>query len=90
MPKRDLVIGETYEDELNGSQWTDVRGKKQPWGEIAFDLSAIVLSVPIDDWKPTSQDMLPCRSRHHCRFRSPRNHRTANNRSQVFRTAENS
>ena len=41
---------------MSGTQWTDVRGRKQPWGEIAFDLSAIVSSQPIDDWKPTSEE----------------------------------
>jgi hypothetical protein len=55
-PRREIEIGETYEDDLNGSQWTDVRGKKQPWGEIALEPSAIVSSIPIDDWKPTSED----------------------------------
>ncbi len=55
-PRRVLEIGETYEDELSGTQWTDIRGKKQPWGNIAFDLSAIVASAPIDDWKPTSEE----------------------------------
>jgi len=55
-PRRAIEIGETYEDDLSGTQWTDVRGKKQPWGDIAFDLSAIVSSVPIDDWKPTSEE----------------------------------
>src|SRR4029077_20722071 len=54
--KRALEIGETYEDHLIGTQWTDVRGTKQPWGDMAFDLSAIVSSVPIDDWKPTSEE----------------------------------
>jgi hypothetical protein len=54
-PKRALEIGETYEDDLTGTDWTDVRGTKQPWGDIAFDLSAIVSSVPVDDWKPTSE-----------------------------------
>ncbi len=56
-PRRHAIeIGETYEDELNGTEWTDLDGKKQPWGTIAFDLSAIVSSVPIDDWKPTSEE----------------------------------
>ncbi len=55
-PRHAIDIGETYEDDLNGTQWTDVRGRKQPWGDIAFDLSAIVSSVPIDDWKPTSEE----------------------------------
>jgi hypothetical protein len=55
-PRRDLEIGETYEDDLSGTQWTDVHGGKQPWGEIDFDLSAIVSSVPIEEWKPTSEE----------------------------------
>jgi hypothetical protein len=56
-PRRGPIeIGETYEDELFGMQWTDVEGEKQPWESIAFDLSAIVSSVPIDDWKPTSEE----------------------------------
>jgi hypothetical protein len=55
-PRRAIEIGETYEDDLSGTQWTDVRGRKQPWVDIAFDLSAIVSSVPIDDWKPTSEE----------------------------------
>jgi len=56
-PRRHAIeIGETYEDELSGTEWADLSGKKQPWGTIAFDLSAIVSSLPIDDWKPTSED----------------------------------
>jgi hypothetical protein len=55
-PRSAIEIGETYEDELNGTQWTDVRGKKQPWGEIAFDPSAIVSSAPLENWKPTSEE----------------------------------
>ncbi len=56
-PRRHAIeIGETYEDELNGTEWTNLSGQKQPWGTIAFDLSAIVSSVPINDWKPTSEE----------------------------------
>jgi 2OG-Fe(II) oxygenase superfamily len=54
--RHEIEIGETYEDELAGAQWSDLSGKKQPWGEIPFDLSAIVSSVPIDQWKPTSEE----------------------------------
>ena len=54
--KRAIEIGETYEDDLSLNQWTSVEGKKQPWGEIPFDLSDVVASVPIDDWKPTSEE----------------------------------
>jgi hypothetical protein len=52
----ELEIGETYEDELKGDQWTDLRGKKQSWGALALDLPAIVSSMPVDDWKPTSEE----------------------------------
>ena len=56
-PRRhSLQIGETYEDELSGTEWTNLSGQKQPWGTIAFDLSSIVSSVPINDWKPTSEE----------------------------------
>jgi hypothetical protein len=55
-PRRQLQIGETYEDELSGSEWTDLHGKKQPWGAIALEPSSIVSSIPLDDWKPTSED----------------------------------
>jgi hypothetical protein len=55
-PRRALEIGETFEDDLNASGWTDIHGKKQPWGEIALDPSSIVSSIPLDDWKPTSED----------------------------------
>ena len=41
---------------LDGTEWADIAGAKQPWGTIAFDLSAIVSSTPIDDWKPTSEE----------------------------------
>lgn len=51
-----IEIGETYEDELSGTEWADLSGKKQPWDSIPFKLSAIVSSVPIDDWKPTSEE----------------------------------
>jgi hypothetical protein len=51
-----ITIGETYEDELSGTEWTNLKGKKQSMGEIAFDLSAIVSSIPIDKWKPTSEE----------------------------------
>lgn len=54
--KRALEIGETYADDLQGMQWSDLDGTKQPWGEIKFDLTAIVSSTPINDWKPTSQE----------------------------------
>ena len=40
-----IEIGETYEDDLTGTEWADIDGKKQPWGAIAFDLAAIVSST---------------------------------------------
>jgi hypothetical protein len=55
-PRRQIEIGETYEDELTAAEWTAMDGKKQPWGPIPLELSAIVCSLPIDEWKPTSED----------------------------------
>lgn len=55
-PRNKIEIGETYEDELSGIEWTDTRGKKQPWGSIPFDLAGIVSSTPLEDWKPTSEE----------------------------------
>jgi len=54
--RRKITIGEIYEDDLSGTQWTDLHGKKQPWGAMPFDLSAIVSSIPLDDWTPTSEE----------------------------------
>jgi len=53
---RELEIGETYEDELLGTQWTDISGKKQPWGDLPLKVTSIVSEIPIDDWKPTSEE----------------------------------
>jgi hypothetical protein len=55
-PRREITIGETYEDHLSGDQWTDLQGNKQPWGAIAFDPKTIVSSIPLDDWTPTSEE----------------------------------
>jgi predicted 2-oxoglutarate/Fe(II)-dependent dioxygenase YbiX len=52
----DLEIGETYEDDLTGDQWRDVRGKSRRFGAIKLDTSAIISSVPLEDWKPTSEE----------------------------------
>ena len=47
-PRRHAIeIGETYEDELSGTEWADIRGKKQPWGRSRW------ISPPLS---------LPCRS----------------------------
>ncbi|MEZ6061953.1 MAG: 2OG-Fe(II) oxygenase [Planctomycetaceae bacterium] len=53
---RKLEIGETYEDELLGTQWTNLSGKKQPWGDLPLELTSIVSEIPIDGWKPTSEE----------------------------------
>jgi hypothetical protein len=55
-PRGAIEIGETFEDELQGAEWTDLHGKKQPWEPIALEPAAIVSSIPLDDWKPTSED----------------------------------
>ncbi len=51
-----IEIGETYEDDLHASEWTDTEGKKLPWGAIAFDPTAVISSTPIDKWTPTSEE----------------------------------
>ena len=51
-----LEIGETYNDELTGGEWTDLSGNKQPWGEMPFHIASIVSPIPIEDWKPTSEE----------------------------------
>ncbi len=51
-----IEIGETYEDELQGSEWADASGQKQPWGAIALDQSAIVSQEPMADWIPTKEE----------------------------------
>ncbi len=53
---RKLEIGETYEDELLGTQWTNISGKKQPWGDLPLEVTSIVSEIPIDDWTPTSEE----------------------------------
>jgi hypothetical protein len=55
-PRGKIEIGETYDDDWQATDWTDLQGKKQPWGPIALELSSIVSSIPIDQWKPTSED----------------------------------
>lgn len=53
---RNLEIGETYEDDLHATEWTSLDGKKQPWGEMPLDISAIVASTAIEDWQPTREE----------------------------------
>jgi hypothetical protein len=52
----ELDIGETYEDDLEATQWTTLDGKTAPWGSLSLDVSAIVCSEPLDHWKPTSEE----------------------------------
>lgn len=52
----EYTIGETFEDELHGNEWANLEGDKQPWGAIELDPSAILSSIPLDDWKPTSEE----------------------------------
>ena len=52
----DLQILDTIKDDVRGDAWRDIRGKRQPFGAIAFDPSCIVSSTPLNQWKPTSAD----------------------------------
>ncbi|QDU24250.1 2OG-Fe(II) oxygenase [Urbifossiella limnaea] len=51
-----VEVGEVIDEELYGEEWADRDGRKQPWGAVAFDPAAVVSSVPLDDWKPTSEE----------------------------------
>ncbi|MFN0052207.1 MAG: 2OG-Fe(II) oxygenase [Planctomycetales bacterium] len=53
--KRALEIGETYEDELVGTEWTSVDGTRHDWGPIELEVSSIVSRIPVEKWKPTSE-----------------------------------
>jgi hypothetical protein len=55
-PRSAIEIGETYEDELSGTQWTDLRGKSSPGARSRSIFRPSSRSVPIDDWKPTSEE----------------------------------
>lgn len=52
----DIQIHDVIEDELYGDEWVDLTGRKKPWGAVTFDTSAIISSIPLDKWKPTSQE----------------------------------
>lgn len=55
-PRRAIEIGETYEDDFQAEECFDLAGKKQPFGPIALERTAVVASIPIDDWKPTAEE----------------------------------
>ena len=38
----DLELGESYEDDLHGSEWRDLKGKSQPIGQMPLATAAIV------------------------------------------------
>ncbi len=52
----DLHLGETYDDEVIVDGWKDVRGKRVSMGTLPLDGSMLVSPVPLEQWKPTSQD----------------------------------
>ncbi|MHC5537398.1 2OG-Fe(II) oxygenase [Singulisphaera rosea] len=51
-----MEIGETYEDELVADQFVDADGESHPFGKIRLQPSAVVSSIPIDDWTPTTEE----------------------------------
>ena len=51
-----LELGESYEDDLHGSEWHDLNGKSQPIGAIRLSKTSIVSRTPLDDWVPTSEE----------------------------------
>lgn len=54
--QHDLEIGETYEDDLVADQFVDAEGESSPFGKIPLQPSAVVSSIPIDDWTPTTEE----------------------------------
>jgi hypothetical protein len=52
----DIEIGEVIDEELYAEEWADLDGKKQPWGAVGFDPTAVVSATPLDHWKPTSEE----------------------------------
>ena len=52
----DLELGESYEDDLHGSEWRDLKGKSQPIGQIPLATASIVSQTPLDEWIPTSEE----------------------------------
>jgi hypothetical protein len=54
--KQKLRIGATHEDELLGTQLTTFDGVKKPWQSISLQVSAIISQIPLEEWKPTSEE----------------------------------
>lgn len=52
----ELTLGEVNEDDLSASQWRDLKGKPQPLGAVPLANSSIVSRIPLDEWKPTSEE----------------------------------
>ncbi|MGE5192760.1 MAG: 2OG-Fe(II) oxygenase [Deltaproteobacteria bacterium] len=51
-----LELGDIYLDDLAGTDWFDVSGKRQPFPEIGFSRASIIASTPIDEWQPTREE----------------------------------
>jgi hypothetical protein len=51
-----LEVGETYEDEVIVEGWKDAQGKRVSMGTLPLDSSMLVSTIPLEQWKPTSQD----------------------------------
>ena len=52
----DLEIGEAYEDDLNATFRVNAMGKRQRFGSLPLDPTAIISAIPIEEWKPTSEE----------------------------------
>ena len=51
-----LELGEVFEDDLQGSEWVDPSGRRQPLPEMRFSPESIVASTPLDQWRPTREE----------------------------------
>ncbi|MFT5524213.1 MAG: hypothetical protein ACI9HK_002164 [Pirellulaceae bacterium] len=52
----DLYLGEVYKDDVSAEFWVDAQSKRQRFGALPIDSNAIISSIPIEDWKPASED----------------------------------
>ena len=52
----DIEIQELIEEEFSATEWTSPDGKKQTWGELPLDTSAVVCREPVDQWTPAEEE----------------------------------
>jgi len=53
---RHMELGEIYNDDLLGSEWVNADGKRQTFPGFRLNVSSIIASTPLDQWKPTREE----------------------------------